>query len=84
MVLTFKSLSGLLHALTLRAVTGNTVDGFLACYFPVHRRYLIKPQGKIRSAVWTELGGDESMLRITLDSYSGEVLSRTKMEVKIQ
>lgn len=52
------------------------VNGFLACYFPVHRRYLIKPQGKIRPAVWTELGGDDAVLRISLDSYSGEVLSR--------
>ena len=34
--------------------------------------------GKIRPAVWTELGGDEAMLRISLDSYSGEVLSNEK------
>ena len=33
-----------------------------------------KASGKIRSAVWTELGGDESVLRISLDSY--KVLSR--------
>ena len=26
--------------------------------------------------IWTELGGDEALLRISLDSYSGEVLSR--------
>jgi len=55
------------------------VNGFLTCYFPVHRRYLIKPQGKIRPAVWTELGSDEAILRISLDSYSGEVLSRDEV-----
>lgn len=77
MVLTFKSLSGLSHDLTLhpdmkpqyRPQCGP-VNGFLACYFPVHRRYLIKPRGKIRPAIWTDLGGDEAMLRISLDSLS--------------
>ena len=78
-VLKFKSLSSLSHA-GRQPVTQiwsyGPINGFLACYVPVHRRYLIKPQMKIRPAVWNELGGDEAMLRISPDSYSGEVLSR--------
>jgi hypothetical protein len=37
---------------------------------------MIKPQARIRPEYVTSLGEDEDMVRVSLDSYGGEVLSR--------
>jgi len=48
----------------------------LVLHFPLARQYMIKPQGKIRPQYTPDISDDEGLVRVSLDSYGGEVLSR--------
>jgi len=52
------------------------INSLLTFHFPVVRQYMIKPQGKIRPQHSSDIADDEEMVRVSLDSYDGEVLSR--------
>src|SRR5258708_14020247 len=52
------------------------INCLLVLHFPLTRQYMIKPQGKIRPQYTADIIDDESLVRVSLDSYGGEVLSR--------
>jgi hypothetical protein len=52
------------------------LNSFLTWYFPPTRQFMIKPQGKIRPHYSSDIADDVDMVRVSIDSYGGEVLSR--------
>ena len=53
------------------------INSLLNWYFPVVQEFMIKPQGKIRPEHTSDVVDDDvEMVRVSLDSYGGEVLSR--------
>src|SRR5258707_7469287 len=52
------------------------INCLLTWYFPITQQFMIKPQGKIRPQYSSDIVDDEDLVRVSLDSYGGEVLSR--------
>jgi hypothetical protein len=50
------------------------ITAFLTKHFPIDSQFMVKPQGKIRPPYSADV--DDDVVRVSLDSYSSEVLSR--------